>query len=89
MVAMSQPTICATSGFARRRIHRHDHRSQQRPRDEHRGDDDGCGDEQRDSERPAEQYVDDRGQQLMALTRCAPVPKRRRMNSGTLRALEP
>ena len=26
---------------------------------------------------------------LIALTRCAPVPKRRRMNSGTLRTLLP
>ena len=26
---------------------------------------------------------------LMAFTRCAPGPKRRRMNSGTLRTLDP
>ena len=26
---------------------------------------------------------------LMAFTRCAPVPKRLRMNSGTLRTFEP
>ena len=26
---------------------------------------------------------------LIALTRCAPVPKRRRMNSGTLRTFDP